>query len=762
MSDWTRSQTISPPDKITIKYYITLPDGTRQEKTESLTSTSKSDSVITYRKLSYIDARGVKQEAEVVALKEDVIENTIASVNQSYVSFRLSKGQGLPLGGARAENITTSEYDITESGPVLKKETSLNYNSMAQFSGGLQVEDYTGFQPSGSEMILTHKTERVITLLKGQDGRDITKTETSRWMARGVTSEGATDFATAYKKARALISDQPSIIKNLVVAFTGLIFEGTEVQIETGRIPASVKPPDQAIAAEKIRNFDGSPAEDRTINTGFSYTLVDGESGGGGTTTASYAMPLAPDDYYAFADGEQVLIPGGASNAAENFLKAEALLDFGHAYGQNIVTGWNEFPSLDMSPVYIQIEGTEAAFLTDATSYAWDSNGMVVSSDLMLLGVSGWYGASSPSASWAQLPVPIAGLSAVSAGLAGTASKANSIAIPAGFDPLNPGPVLAALPTSGTDAFATYRISQRVVKPALVIERVQIATGPAIEATEFDYPLVLPVEEAQIATGGTVEQFAGAVLPAMVVGVTPLAPAVTGGRSAVVPAAVVSVTPLAPAVVSGGGVVVPAAVVAVSGVAPEQVGAPRTEVKIPAAQVGVMPLPPAVAGGASVAVPAAVVAVNGVAPEQVGSKSLIVSMIAYSQSSLWPGTAPASNSIMTDGSITNTGAATNVGNPPWIQMDLGDAYQIAQVIIGTATSSIPGGWNRGYTSIRDVQYSTDGTTWTTSFNTGALSADGIYTFNVNFIARYIRILGPSGDYVAISEFYALEPGQSYP
>jgi hypothetical protein len=57
----------------------------------------------------------------------------------------------------------------------------------------------------------------------------------------------------------------------------------------------------------------------------------------------------------------------------------------------------------------------------------------------------------------------------------------------------------------------------------------------------------------------------------------------------------------------------------------------------------------------------------------------------------------------------------------------------------------------------------DGTTWTTAANTGEFPAEGIYTFNVSFTARYIRLTtaGTEETYVLVSEFYALVAGQTY-
>jgi len=132
----------------------------------------------------------------------------------------------------------------------------------------------------------------------------------------------------------------------------------------------------------------------------------------------------------------------------------------------------------------------------------------------------------------------------------------------------------------------------------------------------------------------------------------------------------------------------------------------------------------------------------------------ITSQITYSQSSVYAGTTPASTAIMTDGQFNNTGAATDLENPAWIKMDLGEIYDVYEIIVGTATNSIPGGWGSSYTGNKNIQYSTDNTSWTTAFNTGQFGGEGIYTFRANFVARYIRIATTGSDWVAISEFYA--------
>jgi hypothetical protein len=143
--------------------------------------------------------------------------------------------------------------------------------------------------------------------------------------------------------------------------------------------------------------------------------------------------------------------------------------------------------------------------------------------------------------------------------------------------------------------------------------------------------------------------------------------------------------------------------------------------------------------------------------KRAGSWPLTIVTGTYSQSSLFSGVTAASSTIMTDGLFTNTGTATNSSANEWVKIDHGSSISIATVVIGTATSNIPGGWGRSYTSNRLVQYSNDDSTWTTLFTTPSFASDGIFTFTApsSFTAvnaRYLRIYG-SSVYVAISEFY---------
>lgn len=145
-----------------------------------------------------------------------------------------------------------------------------------------------------------------------------------------------------------------------------------------------------------------------------------------------------------------------------------------------------------------------------------------------------------------------------------------------------------------------------------------------------------------------------------------------------------------------------------------------------------------------------------------------INAITYSQSSVLGGAA--TNAAMTDGLQTGDQTGTNAGNngTPWIKMNLQNLCTIDRVVIGNASNSVPpGGWSSAYTNDLDLQYSTDDTNWTTIVNTGDKSAYSfLYTISFAAVsAQYVRLVNNSptvSKYIAVTEFYALSPGQASP
>lgn len=129
------------------------------------------------------------------------------------------------------------------------------------------------------------------------------------------------------------------------------------------------------------------------------------------------------------------------------------------------------------------------------------------------------------------------------------------------------------------------------------------------------------------------------------------------------------------------------------------------------------------------------------------------SKVSYSQSSVDSSSQRATNAGMNNGSFLET-AETSTGNSrtEWIQMDLGCAYPLTSITIGSDFNNLlRGRTGKLYSENKPVQYSIDGGPWFDLFNTGSFS-QGIQTYPTNQLARYIRI--SSFGAVTVTEFSA--------
>jgi hypothetical protein len=650
--DWTKSETISQPDRITIKWKTEATGNTSEEEREQLLlSTTKSVSTSTFQSLSYTDADGNIKTQDVQQRKVDTKTTTKASINQEWISARLKFNRGLPAGNDDERSETDYEYQTSTDGPVLIKEVTRVFISIASLAGQLQgipywwsnpstPTTYLYFDPPAGE-IISQRTEVEYEQVKTAEGRDLTRTKTSRWVALGLTSEGKGSFERWMKVIKDLAIQSSSLISDSVLQWSELVFQGTEVQVSTGRAPVPTKPSDAELAAAEVVN--GSESYDLTGGTGEGGSGTDGTqyknqepqvnndkiitgqlvfdeqnyNDSNPTVTATYQMPYAPDDYFYFDDDNRELQSSFATDAAIKFGQTEAALDIGHAYGQNIVTNFDFTPTLEMSPVYIRMAGIEGAFLLDGVSYAWGPEGMVVSSDLMLIGVTGYDGVTPPATSWLRLPVTPASIGPVGATtIEASPAKANTINIPNGFDVRNLASVFAALPINQSDVFREWRDDAAVITPALVLDREVIAAGPTIQAVEYPYELDAGTDAESIASGPVMD-FVWAtrvVTPAAAVTVAASAPAISTGVLVAVPAAGVSVAVVVPEIRKVLNLLMPAADVAVAALSPESIGKLRTNVFIPAANTSAAALAPLVVSGASATVPSSDIATAALIP----------------------------------------------------------------------------------------------------------------------------------------------------
>jgi hypothetical protein len=107
--------------------------------------------------------------------------------------------------------------------------------------------------------------------------------------------------------------------------------------------------------------------------------------------------------------------------------------------------------------------------------------------------------------------------------------------------------------------------------------------------------------------------------------------------------------------------------------------------------------------------------------------------------------------LLSDGSVS-TGAGTLGSGFNFIQIDLGIIKSINRILLSAPDGVMPGSWaGGGYTNGCDLQYSNDGTNWTTITTLSGFNTGTTQEFLNNINARYVRIMHANG-YAALSEF----------
>jgi hypothetical protein len=447
--DWEYDKTVSTPAKIKIEYAVTLADGSLQKRTASLTSTQWTETRTTYVQADYFDNDGKPQVQDVVGERNSETRNTIAAVNAAYVKWRLERGLGLPAGDANKESKTEYTYRVTSEGPKVIREMVTEYISEVELAGSLAITDYSlngpyeengGYlQPSTMVTIIASQTlTEYDEFTSSENGRTHTKTKVTRWMAQGLTQEGQQSAAEQLKA----LDGTDSRLQSIIDAAAELTCDGTEVRTSIGRAPVYGRPDEQSREVEELLNpaaidpdVVGPGVFYNSYRGGGTFTATDPIPGGGTiddlevstpspgstqgsisfnssdssafevNTARSYTMPYAPDDYF---NTSGTLVQGNAAAAAREYGAMMNRLLAGNAYGCNISTSIDRLPGQAFAAIYLNAGGISAGMRLNGTAWAFDGNGVVCSSDLLLCGVAG---RTEPiTSSWVKVPVAASSL----------------------------------------------------------------------------------------------------------------------------------------------------------------------------------------------------------------------------------------------------------------------------------------------------------------------------------------------------------------
>jgi len=431
--------------------------------------------VTTYDTYNYTDKDGKEQRQDVVANTISTTTTCVGAANPTRWKSKLEAGSPAFPGALLIKRTETFNFYIaTDEGPVESTVITNEYEPRISFAGGLAIENYKNID-LGVGNILLRKT---IVEKEQNKAADLTKQTTILYQAWGATAAGKTVAATimaALKRSNETIRIDGTY--TLVNRMSSLICTGVEKTINIGRgiAPAQPSPLDQ-----QNQNLGGTQ-EGLSTNGGWNVngplgnqnqsklTTLSFDSNAAGANppfsmaagsslrTGKYSMRFAPDSYLRPSAGAGdnntglEYVYASTATAAYDYGKAVHYILSGMANGKSITTELRNLPSEPMGTLYLEAAGTVGKFRANGTTFAWDSQGLVVGCDAMLDGGAGLV-ANATGADWFPMMVSAANLPTVTTTSNNTPGLANTINAPTGFDPMAPGNVWASFGTAGVES----------------------------------------------------------------------------------------------------------------------------------------------------------------------------------------------------------------------------------------------------------------------------------------------------------------------
>ncbi len=482
MQNWTYQKTISPAQEFIVDYRIKVGDSF-ETRVDRVSFAATSEVTTEYTTLEYLDKDGKKQTQDVVANTVSVTTTCVGAANPARWQSKLQAGSPAFPGAVLTKRTESfNKYIITEDGPIETQVTTFEYEPRIAFAGGLAIENYKDID-LGTDNILLRKT---IVEKEQNKAADLTKQTTIIYEAWGATAQGKTQASVLMAGLkRSTDAERISGTYAIVERMSALSCRGVEKTINIGRGAAAAQPGrldqqnGELEGVQKNLNTNGGWEQFGPSGNPLKNQYSDLSFGSTGTnSTDKYDMQFAPDSYLRPAadagDNGTGLnhIYVSSATAAYEYGKAIHYILSGMANGKSITTELRNIPSEPMGTLYLEAAGTVGRFRANGTTFAWDSQGLVVGCDAMLDGGAGLVTGAS-GADWFPMMVPATNLPTVTATVNNNPSLANTINAPNGFDPMAPGNIWAIFGTAGVEADVYAAELTRASVVAAVVENVQ-------------------------------------------------------------------------------------------------------------------------------------------------------------------------------------------------------------------------------------------------------------------------------------------------
>jgi hypothetical protein len=320
---------------------------------------------------------------DVVDRRETEVKSPDVKGLGQLASAKLTNGGSFPATERVAsKTITTYEYDPTGE---LERTTTLEYEDQAFAAYRLPIPLIFGssFVEIGSGLKLVSRTVN-----SDEKYGDYTKRVTSRYVWWPFSQVGQQAVAEA-KETFTTVAAVESYVGELLGA--GLVHDGTQINSTRVGLSGSEGRPSSAELTNGAYAKDGDP------NNGWrTESKADLELALGSATAQrriEFSMPYAPDDIFSGPSGGPfTATPSDAPAKANRYGRVQNRLLLGNRSGVNLQLAPERLPVAPFSPLYLQADGLTALYRANGNQWAFDSNGIVCSTDALFWAAVGGTG----------------------------------------------------------------------------------------------------------------------------------------------------------------------------------------------------------------------------------------------------------------------------------------------------------------------------------------------------------------------------------
>ena len=287
--------------------------------------------------------------------------------------------------------------EIPEGADVVKSQTTYNYFSELELAGSLNVDSY--LSDGGSLVSFDTIAGRLDSVVQVEYKTDktsgISKTITKRQVSRSQTVSGQQDLAT---KAQDLDTGNLNNSVNGLLAVAGrLVYVGAETSLHTQREYGLQKRPSEA---ERNNTANSKP---QISESKAEITWITGSTTS--TAVTEFTLPYAPDDAISWNEttGEFTSTPSDADQKAMRYGRVQNALLLGNRNGVSLQLAPEQLPKRPFDPLYVQASGITGGYRVNGTSWAFDANGIVASTDALLWGAVSASSGTNLASSWVPL-----------------------------------------------------------------------------------------------------------------------------------------------------------------------------------------------------------------------------------------------------------------------------------------------------------------------------------------------------------------------